>query len=339
MPGRGVGRGVGRVALVSEATILDAPGFTGLADLGTEVVRVPRAADEAAQIESLTGYFGIVAGAEPYSRAVLEALPDLRIIARSGVGYDAIDIDAANDLGIRVTVTAGLNAMGVAEHALSMLLSLLHRSRTYHDRVISGRWRDGEFFDELYGSTVGIVGYGRIGRSFARIVAPLDVAILAYDPAIPSDQTEVGVTFYDDIDDMLPKCDVVSLHVPLSEATRHLLGARQFGLLPKGAIVVNTSRGPVLDESALVDALMTGHLGGAALDVMDIEPFVVDSPLMGIDNCILSPHISSFGKRTISIMSHRIVEQLDAVSRGEPPDGLVSIPASTGRVDSMSVAR
>jgi len=88
-----------------------------------------------------------------------------------------------------------------------------------------------------------------------------------------------------------------------------------------------------------VDALMTGHLGGAALDVMDIEPFVVDSPLMGIDNCILSPHISSFGKRTISIMSHRIVEQLDAVSRGEPPDGLVSIPASTGRVDSMSVAR
>lgn len=332
-------RSVGQVALISEATVLDAPGFTGLADLGIEVVRVPRAADEAAQIESLTGYFGIVAGAEPYSREVLEALPGLRIIARSGVGFDAIDIDAANDLGIYVTVTAGVNAIGVAEHALSMLLALLHRSRAYHDRVSLGRWRDGEFFDELHGSTVGIIGYGRIGRSFARIIAPLDVAILVYDPAILPDLTEVGVTLFDDIGDMLPKCDVVSLHVPLNESTRHLLGARQFGLLPKGAIVVNTSRGPVLDESALVDALMSGHLGGAALDVMDIEPAVVNSPLIGIDNCILSPHISSFGKRTISMMSHLIVEQLDAASRGEPPEGLVSLPALTGRVDPRAAPR
>lgn len=319
--------GAGRVALVSEATLLDAPGFTGLSDLGIELIRVPRAADEAAQIASLAGCFGIVAGAEPYSRPVLAALPDLRIIARSGVGYDAIDIDAANDLGIHVTVTAGVNAMGVAEHALSMLLAILHRSRAYDDRVRSGMWRDGQFFDELYGSTVGIVGYGRIGRSFARMLQPLDVTVLAYDPAIPSDLTEVGVTFYADIDEMLRRCDVVSLHVPLTESTRHVLGARQFGLMPKGAVVVNTSRGPVLDEAALVDALATGHLGGAALDVMDVEPALVDSPLLSMENCILSPHISSFGKRTISMMSDRIVEQLDAVSRGELPDGLVSFPA------------
>lgn len=319
-----------RVALVSEATVLDDPSFGGLDAEGFSVIPTPRHVNEAAQVASLAGCFAVVAGAEPYPRSVLEALPDLRVISRSGVGYDAIDVAAADDLGIHVTVTTGVNAMGVAEHAMSMLLALLHRTAAYDDRVRHGKWRDGQFFGELYGSTVGIVGFGRIGRNLARMMQAFDVTVLAYDPAIPEDHSEVGVTFFSSLDEMLPRCNVVTLHVPLTAGTRHLLGAEQFALLPQGAIIVNTARGPVLDESALLDALASGHLGGAALDVMETEPLLAGSALTAVENCVLSPHIASFGQRTIAQLSQRIVEQVAAVAKGKLPEGLVSTPALGG---------
>ena len=315
-----------RVALVSQALLTDRPSFVAMNKSRIELVEVGYQSNATEFAESLRGFFAIIAGSEEYSRELMSSLPDLRIIARTGVGYDRIDTEAADDLGIFITVTPGVNSAGVAEHALTLTLALLHQVVHYDQRVRDGNWRDGLFYAELRGLTVGIVGYGSIGQALALLLKPFGVQVAVYDPFIDASSVSNEVTLFPNLETMLPECQILSIHVPLATATRHLIGSRELDLLPKGAYVINTSRGGVLNEAALALALRKGHLAGAALDVFEAEPPVGYFELSELPTCLFSPHIASFGHSTISEMSDMIAGQLMSVHAGNTPGGLVNSP-------------
>jgi D-3-phosphoglycerate dehydrogenase / 2-oxoglutarate reductase len=312
-------------ALVSMATRFTEPG----ADFGllprVELSVRPANGDMAERIDALQGCFAVVAGPERYSLDLLAALPDLCLIARSGVGFDQIDVDAASRLGIHVVTTPGENALGVAEHAVTLLLHLLHRVPHYDARVRTGAWRDGAFFPEIQGMTIGVIGFGRIGRAFADIVHAFGARVIAYD-VVPILDTPPHVRVATSIDEMLPHCQAISLHVPLVPSTAGLIGARELDMLPGGAYVINTARGGIVDEGALLDALVDGHLAGAGLDVLEQEPPAPDNPLLALESCVFSPHTASFGLRTIERMTAMIAGQINDVACGITPQGLVNHP-------------
>ena len=313
------------VALVSTATYFcDSTTDFGLAP-GLSLRRVQPSIDPADRVTELSGTFAIIAGPETYSADLLEQLPDLCVIARSGVGYDQINTDAASRLGVHVTTTPGANAQGVAEHAISLLLTLVHRIPHYDRRVRNLEWRDGEFFPEVQGMTVGIIGMGRIGKAFAGILHALDARVLAYDSAPITDAPDY-VTVCRTLDELLPQCQAISIHVPLLDSTKNLIGREELAKLPRGSYLINTARGGTVDEDALADALESGHIAGAGLDVLATEPPTVDNRLLSLDTCVFSPHIASFGHRTIERMTVMIAEQLSDVSEGREPQGLVNAP-------------
>lgn len=312
-----------RTALVSSATLFAEPtGDFGLAP-HVQLIPTPASGTLPERIAALRGCFAIVAGPEPYGQELLAELPELCLIARSGVGYDQIDVEAASSLGIHVATTPGENALGVAEHAVTLLLHLLHRVPHYDSRVRSGTWRDGAFFPEIQGMTIGIIGFGRIGRAFADIVHAFGAHVLAYD-VVPIIDAPPHVQVAASLDEMLPHCQAISLHVPLLPATASLIGARELGMLPAGAYVINTARGGIVDEAALLDALASGHLAGAGLDVLEKEPPAPDNPLLALDSCVFSPHTASFGLTTIERMTAMIAGQINDVACGITPQGLVN---------------
>ncbi len=312
-------------ALVSMATRFPDDEFNLALLPQVDLVPRPAHGDATERIESLKGCFAVVAGPEPYGHDLLSELPELCLIARSGVGYDQIDIEAASRLGIHVATTPGQNALGVAEHAVALLLHLLHRVPYYDLRVRDGRWRDGIFFPEIQGMTVGVIGFGRIGRAFAGLVHAFGARVLAYDVAQVADPPD-HVVMASDLDEMLVACNTISLHLPLLPQTRGLIGSRELSLLPPGAYVINTARGGIIDEHALAEALISGHLAGAALDVMEQEPPNPSNPLLGMDRVVFSPHTASFGLHTIERMTAMIAGQINDVAMGITPQGLVNAP-------------
>lgn len=316
-----------RTALVSSATLFTEPAVDFGLTSRVQLVPTPAHGTLDERIASLKGCFAVVAGPEPYERDLLAELPDLCLIARSGVGYDQIDLDAASSLGIHVATTPGQNALGVAEHAIAMLLYLLHQIPYYDRRVRNGAWRDGVFFPEIQGMTVGVIGFGRIGRTFADLIHAFGARVVAYDVA-PILDPPAHVTVCDSLGDLLRQCTAVSLHVPLVPATRGLIGHEELALLPQGAYVINTARGGIVDEIALAEALSSGRLAGAALDVLDQEPPDPANPLLGLDRCVFSPHTASFGLHTIERMTSMIAGQINDVASGRTPAGLVNDPAS-----------
>jgi len=316
-----------KAALVSGATLFTAPGVDyGLSPALTLVPTAARATlDERAA--ALQGCFAVIAGPERYGPELLTRLPDLCLIARSGVGFDQIDVDTASSLGIHVTTTPGQNAQGVAEHAVALLLHLLHRVGHYDQRVRNGTWRDGFFFPEMQGMTVGVIGLGRIGRAFADLVQAFGVQVLAYDVA-PVLDPPPHVTMCSNLVQMLPRCQAISLHVPLLPATAGLIGPEELALLPMGSYIVNTARGGIIDEVALAAALSGGRVAGAALDVLEQEPPDPANPLLSMENCVFSPHTASFGRHTIARMTSMIAEQVNDVAAGSTPAGLVNEPVN-----------
>lgn len=314
-----------RTALVSSATLFSEPGVDFQLAPHVQLIPVPAHGTLDERITSLRGCFAVVAGPEPYRRELLAELPDLCLIARSGVGYDQIDIDAASSLGIHVATTPGQNALGVAEHAVAMLLYLLHQIPYYDERVRNGSWRDGVFFPEIQGMTIGVIGFGRIGRAFADLIQAFGARVLAYDIA-PIIDPPVHVTVCASLGELLSRCTAISLHVPLVSATRGLIGREELALLPLGAYLINTARGGIVDEIALAEALSSGRLAGAALDVLEQEPPDPTNPLLRLDCCVFSPHTASFGSHTIERMTAMIAGQINDVASGRIPTGLVNHP-------------
>lgn len=278
---------------------------------------------EAEAIEELQGARAVMAGGgEPYSEAVLAALPDLRVIARTGVGYDRIDVPAATRRGIAVTITPTANHEAVAEHALALLLALAKNIVNNDQKTRVGGWRT-ELNRPIRGQTLGLVGLGRIGRSVALRVLALGMHVLAYETR--PDMTFVarhGIELVD-FDTLLARSDVVSVHCPLNAETRGLFRRETFAKMKRGAYFLNTARGGLVVERDLVEALQEGQLGGAGLDVFETEPTNAENPIFGLPNVVVSPHIASGDYLAMENMGVEAAQCIARLRRGEWPSGAV----------------
>lgn len=236
---------------------------------------------------------GIIAGDDPLSARVIEHAPRLKTIAKWGVGTDAIDFDAAAARGISVTNTPGVFGEDVADAALGYLLSLTRHITRIHIAVAGGNWLKIEG-TRLAGKTVGVLGFGSIGKATARRLVAFGCETVVYDPfpAATENAAELGVASVD-LDELLRRSEVLVLCAPLTPDTRHIMDASAFAKLPDGALFVNVARGPLVDEPALVEALRSGKLAAAALDVFEDEPLAADNPLRGFEQCVFGSHNGS----------------------------------------------
>ena len=308
-----------------------------LAEAGLQIRLEPkrgrRDARETQQL--LDGVAGAIVSTDPFDEDLLVACPQLRVIARVGVGVDSIDLDAATRCGVAVTITPGANEETVADHTLALMLALVRRICEHDADIRNGGWnRTGVHAPwTLSGRTVGIVGFGRIGKLVARRLSGFDVEVLVNDPMAPIDGEPPAV----DLDDLLARSDVVTLHVPLTRDTRALIGSREFRLMRSEAILINTARGGVLDEGALLTSLREGSLRGAALDVFEEEP-PRDWSLLHRPNVVLSPHNAGLSVESIQEMTHRATASVIDVLSGRAPDDLAN-PEVGDSLDSGSGAR
>jgi len=257
---------------------------------------------------------GLIVANEPVP---LDLLPSLRIVANFGVGYDRIDVAACAARGVAVTNTPGVLDAATADLAFALIMAV-RREIVVADRFVrsagwSGSWSEGGLAEELSGSTLGIVGLGRIGSALARRARGFDLQVL-YTQRRPAD-SELGE--FRELDDLLAQSELVSLHVPLTAETENLIDARRLALLRDGAVLVNTARGEIVDEQALVAELTSGRIS-AGLDVFAHEP-EVPAELLELPNVVLTPHIGSATRQTREAMTRLVVDNVLAVERGDPP--------------------
>jgi phosphoglycerate dehydrogenase-like enzyme len=281
---------------------------------GLELRHSPRSTDRTpAELSEVLGdAVAAIADADPFDADVLGRAAGLKVIARTGVGLDSIDLDAATRHGVVVTTTPGTNHETVADHTLALMLAVLRSLRPNDAGVRGGGWRDFAIpLSQLHGATVGLVGFGAIGRAVGRRVEAFGATVLVHDPFAPAEVETV------ELDDLLRRSGVVSLHLPLSPDTERLLDARRIALMAPGAVLVNTSRGPLVDQEALTDALAAGRLGGAGLDVFAVEPPGA-GPLAALDNVVMSPHCGGISAQSNLAMSRMATESVLAALAGAP---------------------
>ncbi len=230
------------------------------------------------------------------TRAMIASAPQLKVISRTGVGVDNIDVEAASEYGVMVCNLPGINSISVAEHAAALIVALAKTLPYFDHEVRQGNWKSRNTYrsGELYQKTLGVIGFGRIGSHVAAIMGKgFGMNILAYDPYIShSADPELSVKFCE-LEELLATADVVTVHLPATSDTKGLLNKERLGLLKPSAYFVNTARGSVVDEPALVELLQSGKIAGAGLDVFDEEPLATDHPFATLDNVILSPHAAA----------------------------------------------
>lgn len=256
--------------------------------------------------------------------AFYKSAPKLKLVQLLSAGYDRVDIEAARRAGIPVCNNGGANAIAVAEHAILLMLAVSRRLVWQHSMVASGRWRGNDVASvrlyELYGRTLGIIGLGTIGKKVARLAKPFGLDVQYYDIArLTEDQADALNVRFRLIEELLRTSDIVSLHVPLTPSTRHMIGAQQLRLMKPTAYLINTCRGPVIDEPALYEALTNGTIAGAGLDVFDQEPPPTNNPLFALDNVILTPHFAGPTWDNQYARFRNAYDNVQRVARGEKP--------------------
>lgn len=239
----------------------------------------------------IAGMSAIIAGAEPYTRETIAATPTLRVIARSGVGFDAVDLDACDEQGVVVTTTPGVNHHAVAELAITLLMGVARGFPGLDQRVRAGNWKRTPY-PRVMGTTLGVVGLGRIGKALVPRAAGLGMKIIATEPFPDKEFCRQWNVNLVPIEQLLAEADYVSLHNPLTPETRHFMNAERFAQMKPGSVLINTSRGGLVDERALCAALESGQLRGAGLDVFEVEPLPLESPLLKFDHVFLSGHVA-----------------------------------------------
>lgn len=269
--------------------------FDVLADptLGTDRERLLRSVSDTVAL--------VVRNQTQVDHELLDRAPGLRVIARLGVGLDNIDLDACGAQGIEVAPARGANATAVAEYVIGSLLTLLRGVFDATDRVISGEWPRSELRGgELAGKTLGLFGYGIIARQVAERALAMGMTVISHDPFIDSDDPVWGPVIPVEVDELIAGSDALSVHVPLTPGTRHLVDEERISTMRPGALLVNTARGGVVDEGAVARALISGRLGGAALDVFEHEPLdaVQARTLQNVPNLILTPHIAGITRES-----------------------------------------
>ncbi|MEZ6069765.1 MAG: phosphoglycerate dehydrogenase [Pirellulales bacterium] len=272
-------------------------------------------------IENLAGIDAVVAGMEPFSPEVLAA-SRLRVIARVGVGYDAIDIPAASSRGVAVTITPGTNEISVAEQAIALIIGVF-RGNPWRDRSVrEGTWIR-RSLPRLCGKTLGLVGMGRIGRAVVSRARGLGMRVIAADPFADKAFAAANDVTLCELDELWGQADVISLHAPATPETYNLINAETIAKMKPTAVVVNTARGTLVDEDALAEALASGRLFGAGLDVFKTEPLPSDSPLHKLDNVLMSPHMGGLDEESQEAMTRLAAQCVADLYQGKWPEGCV----------------
>lgn len=293
--------------------------FQTLLDAGYEVDINPNEfrPSEAELLEKLKGgACATIAGGEPYTEKVFASSPSLKIVARWGVGYDMVDVEAATRHGVPVVMAFNSNHESVAEFAHSMALALACRLFRRNGTMNKGLWGFDDFHPGLWGRVGGVIGLGRIGRAMTERLIGCKMKVIAFDPFAEKDaMAKVGIELVS-LDELIESADLISVHAPSTPETRHMIGKDQFARMKNSAILVNTSRGPLIDEEALADALIEGQIGGAGLDVYEKEPLPEGSRLRGLDNIILSPHVAGMDVMAEKLVTERCMQSILAFFAG-----------------------
>jgi D-3-phosphoglycerate dehydrogenase len=288
------------------------------------------ARSESELIALLDGVHGVIAGSDPFSASVLRAAPDLRVIARTGVGYDAIDVAAATELGIAVCNAPGVNRQSVAEHTFALMLAHARRLGAVLASTRAGRW-ERPAGTELAGETLGVVGLGAIGAAVAQIGRAFGMHVLAHDPFVGAARAEeLGIELLE-LEALCERARYITLHLALTDATRGIVDAALIERMRPDAVIINTARGPIIDQAALVVALEAGSIGGAALDVVEREPLAEDHPLRTLDNVILTPHIGGSTAQARARSAQTAATSVLQALRGETPATLINTSVQVGR--------
>lgn len=317
--------------LVAAVTDMDVTLLSRAATSEDDLIRVAREADAAAMLVSTR---------EAITRRVLENIPSVKVIARYGVGLDNVDLDAAADVGIVVTHFPGYCTSEVADHALSMILAL-NRRIVEQDRAL----REGAWVEHgpatrrilrgpvqpLREQTLGIIGFGRIGQAVAARAKAFGVTIIAADPHIAAEIIRNAGAEPVTLEELLARSDIVTIHTPLTPATRGMIDAAALAHMKPTAVIVNTARGPIIDLPTLSQALQEGRIAGAALDVVDPEPLAAGSPLYEMPNVILTPHSAYYSERSVDVVRRQTLHEALQVLRGKRPD-TVANPAVLSKV-------
>jgi D-3-phosphoglycerate dehydrogenase len=266
---------------------------------------------------------------EPITAPLLTRAPRLKVVSRYGVGYDTVDIAACTAAGVAVGVANGSNDLSVAEHTMMLLLAVARNTVAYDARVRSGGWRGGDApaMSELAGRTILVVGYGRIGTRVARLAAAFGMKVMVHDPNFPTPRISAdGHLPAPDLTAVLPQADVLTLHCPLLPATRNMIDAAAIARMKDGAWLINTARGPIVDQDALTAALRSGKLAAAGLDVLRDEPPDPSDPLLTLPNVTLAPHNAAQPVECLAKMAARAAQNILDVFDGTADPGFYVNP-------------
>lgn len=282
--------------------------------------------EQAAQIE---GAVAVIGSAAADLVGLARLVPSLKLVQVGSAGTDGIEVAALGEMGVKVANSGGGNAVTVAEHTIALMLTVYRKLNLQFASVAAGRWH-GDLLKwyssdgELTAKTVGIVGLGRIGQEVAKRLRGFDCYLYYSDAAQRPTELEcaLGVTRLA-LDELLAECDVVTLHVPLTEHTRGMISARELDLMKTTAYLINVGRGPVVDEAALIEALRAGKIAGAGLDVLEEEPTDPDNPLLKMENVAVTPHLASLGREPIARSFGFSIRNAVRVTRGEEPLSVV----------------
>lgn len=261
----------------------------------------------------------------PITRRVIENLDDVKVIVRYGVGVDNIDLEAATERGIFVANVI-YDLCDVADHTVSLILSLFRKIPWVYQRTKFGEWNWKKFHPirRIKGKTVGIVGFGRVGREVARRLRGFEVKLVAYDPYVASNVFEENQVKKVDFSTLLEESDVITIHVSLTNETRHMIGEKELKMMKQDAILINVSRGAVIDEKALYKALKEKWISAAGLDVLEKEPTEKDNPMLKLDNAIITPHMAWYSQSSLTEIQEKAAEEALRVLSGELPRNLVN---------------
>jgi D-3-phosphoglycerate dehydrogenase / 2-oxoglutarate reductase len=257
----------------------------------------------------------------PLTRELLATLAEGAVVVRYGVGVDNVDIEAARELGVAVSNIPDYGASTVADHAVALLLASLRHVGSFNAAVQEGEWPAPPHFGPIAGfaqSTVGLVGTGRIGTAVAARLRAFDFTVIAYDPYVAPEAAAAASIELVGFDELLARSDAISLHLPLTEETRHLVGADALARMRPNAVVVNTARGPLVDVEALAAAVREGRIAGAGLDVLEAEPLPTASPIRGLPNVLLTPHVAFYSEASLLALRRMAIEEARRHLAGEP---------------------
>lgn len=288
-----------------------------------EVRVIPQLAPEPVLLEAVRDVEGILARSTKITAKVLAAAPNLKIVARHGVGVDSVDLAEATRRGVLVTTTPEANVVSVAEYVFALLLGFSRKLVAAHATVKEGRWERTKLVGvELYRKTMGIIGVGNIGSRVAQRARGFGMDVIGHDPYLAAERARALQVPLTTLDDLLGRSDIVTLHVRATPETRGMIGAREFRAMKASAIFVNTSRGEVVDERALAQALREKRIAGACLDTFRQEPLEAPSPLRELDNVLLSPHVGGQSEEAMIRMGTEAAGYIVSVLQGEIPGGI-----------------